>query len=167
MLTSSDEYTEKYMQDNGDIFPEASFKAIIAKIKAPAKNYPNLQTYAIDVLKKFDKNNNKLIDFGEFTEGLRSMNINIYTKSNCPNCVAAKQLLKSKGLDYLEIDVELGSRWENLLKQFPDARQMPQVFINDQRVGGLAGLQEALRKIEANAALNRMAENARDLGLEY
>lgn len=77
MLTSSDEYTEKYMQDNGDIFPEASFKAIIAKIKAPAKNYPNLQTYAIDVLKKFDKNNNKLIDFGEFTEGLRSMNINI------------------------------------------------------------------------------------------
>lgn len=42
MLTSSDEYTEKYMQDNGDIFPEASFKAIIAKIKAPAKNYPDL-----------------------------------------------------------------------------------------------------------------------------
>jgi hypothetical protein len=42
MLTSSDEYTEKYMQDNGDIFPEASIKAIISKIKAPARNYPNL-----------------------------------------------------------------------------------------------------------------------------
>ena len=25
------------------------------------------------------------------------MNITIYTKANCPNCVAAKQLLKSKG----------------------------------------------------------------------
>jgi len=95
------------------------------------------------------------------------MNINIYTKSNCPNCVAAKQLLKSKGLDYLEIDVELGSRWENLIKEFPDARQMPQVFINEQRVGGLAGLQAALKQIEANAALDRMAKNARDLGLEY
>jgi len=95
------------------------------------------------------------------------MNINIYTKSNCPNCVAAKQLLTSKGLDYLEIDVELGSRWENLIKEFPDARQMPQIFIDDERVGGLAGLQAALKQIEANAALDRMAQNARDLGLEY
>jgi len=77
MLTSSDEYTEKYMQDNGDIFPEASIKAIINKIKAPARNYPDLQSYAIDLLKKFDKNNNKFIDFDEFTEGLRSMNITI------------------------------------------------------------------------------------------
>ena len=75
------------------------------------------------------------------------MNINIYTKSNCPNCTAAKQLLASKGLDYLEIDVELGSRWQNLMKEFPDARQMPQVFINDQRVGGLAGLQAALKQL--------------------
>ncbi len=75
------------------------------------------------------------------------MNINIYTKSNCPNCDAAKQLLKSKGLDYLEIDVELGNRWQNLLKEFPDARQMPQIFIDDERVGGLAGLQAALQKL--------------------
>ena len=76
------------------------------------------------------------------------MNINIYTKSNCPNCVAAKQLLQSKELPYIEIDVELGSRWRNLLAEFPDARQMPQIFINDQRVGGLAGLQAALKQLE-------------------
>jgi glutaredoxin 3 len=95
------------------------------------------------------------------------MNINIYTKSNCPNCDAAKQLLKSKGLDYLEIDVELGNRWQNLLKEFPDARQMPQIFIDDQRVGGLAGLQAALKKIEVNKALDRLAQINRDLGLEY
>jgi glutaredoxin 3 len=75
------------------------------------------------------------------------VNINIYTKSNCPNCDAAKQLLKSKGLNYLEIDVELGSRWQNLLNEYPDARQMPQIFIDDQRVGGLAGLQAALQKL--------------------
>jgi glutaredoxin len=75
------------------------------------------------------------------------MNINIYTKSNCLNCDAAKQLLKSKGLDYLEIDVELGNRWQNLLKEFPDARQMPQIFIDDQRVGGLLGLREAFFKL--------------------
>jgi glutaredoxin 3 len=75
------------------------------------------------------------------------VNINIYTKSNCPNCFLAKQILVSKGLDYLEIDVELGNRWQNLIREFPDARQMPQIFINDQRVGGVAGLQAALQQL--------------------
>ena len=78
---------------------------------------------------------------------IKTMHINLYTKSNCPNCIAAKQLLDVRGIEYVEIDVELGSRWENLLKEYPDARQMPQIFINDQRVGGLAGLQVALQKI--------------------
>ncbi len=76
------------------------------------------------------------------------MNIVVYTKSNCPNCVAAKQLLTSRNIPYTDVDVELGSRWQNLLKEYPDARQMPQVFINDQRVGGLAGLQAALKQLE-------------------
>jgi glutaredoxin 3 len=76
------------------------------------------------------------------------MNIIMYTKSNCPNCVAAKQILSTKKIDYIEVDVELGSRWQNLINEYPDARQMPQIFINDQRVGGLAGLQAALQKLE-------------------
>lgn len=77
------------------------------------------------------------------------MQITIYTKSNCPNCVAAKQLLKSKGLNYMEWDVqESPSALERLLDTFPQARQMPQIFIDGQRVGGLAGLQAALRQIE-------------------
>ena len=75
------------------------------------------------------------------------MYINIYTKSNCPNCVAAKELIKSKGLEYREIDVEVGDRLAILLNSYPDARQMPQIWINDQRVGGLAGLQAALAQV--------------------
>lgn len=77
MLISSDEYTEKYMEDNGEVFPEASYRAIIAKIKAPAKNYPSLQAYAIDLLHKLDKNGDQMIDFSEFSAGLRSLGINI------------------------------------------------------------------------------------------
>lgn len=73
------------------------------------------------------------------------MNITIYTKANCPNCVSAKQLLKAKGLEYNEVDVEIGDRLAILLSHTPEARQMPQIWINDQRVGGLAGLQEALK----------------------
>jgi glutaredoxin 3 len=41
----------------------------------------------------------------------------------------------------------VGERMANFLKEFPDARQMPQIFINDQRVGGLEGLKVALRQL--------------------
>jgi len=75
------------------------------------------------------------------------MNITIYTKSGCPNCVTAKLLLQSLNLEYKEIDVETGDRFANFVANYPDARQMPQIFINDQRVGGLAGLQAALKKL--------------------
>jgi glutaredoxin 3 len=75
------------------------------------------------------------------------MNIVMYTKSSCPNCVAAKMILQLCKLDFVEVDAELGNRWENLLKEFPDARQMPQIFIDDQRVGGVAGLKAALKQL--------------------
>jgi glutaredoxin 3 len=74
------------------------------------------------------------------------MNIVIYTKSGCPNCVTAKRLLDSKGIGYTDIDVET---WPDFVRNsfilaYPEARQMPQIFIEGQRVGGLAGLQAAL-----------------------
>ena len=71
-LCSADEYTEKYMEDNPDQFPEASMDKIILKIKKLSKNYGSLQEYAIDLLKKLDKNDDGVIDFAEFTQGLRS-----------------------------------------------------------------------------------------------
>jgi glutaredoxin 3 len=76
-----------------------------------------------------------------------NLNVTIYTRSNCPNCDSAKRLLESKGVKYVDVDIELGDRLGNFLKEFPDARQMPQIFINDQRVGGLAGLQAALKQL--------------------
>jgi glutaredoxin 3 len=75
------------------------------------------------------------------------MNITIYTKSGCPNCVTAKNLLQSLNLNYKEIDIETGDRFANFVANYPEARQMPQIWIGDQRVGGLAGLQAALKKL--------------------
>jgi glutaredoxin 3 len=77
------------------------------------------------------------------------MNILIYTKNNCPNCVSAKQLLKSKGLEYDERNAENHLVLGALLDDYPEARQMPQIFIDGQRVGGLAGLQAALKQVGA------------------
>ncbi len=78
---------------------------------------------------------------------MKDLNITMYTKANCPNCMTAKLVLDSVGLKYADVDVEVGDRLANLLKEFPDARQMPQIFIGDQRVGGLAGLKVALDQI--------------------
>ena len=75
------------------------------------------------------------------------MNIIIYTKSNCPNCTTAKALLNSKGIGFEDRDIEVPLWFETLNMLYPEARQMPQIFINGQRVGGLAGLQAALKEL--------------------
>jgi glutaredoxin 3 len=75
------------------------------------------------------------------------MNIVIYTKSGCPNCVTAKRLLDSKGIGYEERDIEIPLWFETMNMLYPEARQMPQIFIEGQRVGGLAGLQAALQEL--------------------
>ena len=71
LLISADEYTEKYMEDNPDQFPEQDMNLILQKIKKPMRNYASLQEYCIDLLAKLDKNNDGVIDFEEFTSGLR------------------------------------------------------------------------------------------------
>jgi len=75
------------------------------------------------------------------------MNITVYTKSGCPACTTAKQLLKSKGLEYEEVNLDNTDRWIDFQMAYPEARQMPQIFIRRQRVGGLAGLQAALKQM--------------------
>lgn len=75
------------------------------------------------------------------------MKVIVYTKSACPNCVSAKNLLKSKNLDYKEICLDNEAERAAFNVMFPDVRQMPQIFIDGQRVGGLAGLQAALKQV--------------------
>ena len=73
------------------------------------------------------------------------LNITVYSKSACPQCESAKMLLKSRSLAFEEIRID--DETERLAfyeKCGPSVRQMPQIFINDQRVGGLSGLQAAL-----------------------
>jgi glutaredoxin 3 len=77
----------------------------------------------------------------------KQMNITIYSKANCPNCVTAKQLLKSKDIRFGEVDVEKEGTLQALTTLHPSIRQMPAIFIDGQHVGGLAGLQAALKEL--------------------
>jgi glutaredoxin 3 len=76
-----------------------------------------------------------------------AMQIVIYTKSNCPNCVTAKRLLDSKGIGYTEMDCDDVGIQYVFTQQYPEAKQMPQIFIQGQRIGGLFGLQAALKEL--------------------
>ena len=71
------------------------------------------------------------------------MNMVVYTKSNCPNCTTAKQLLKDKKMNYDEFNVEYNPALLDDLP--PGVRQMPQIFYKGERIGGLAGLQAWLK----------------------
>ncbi|WAC73443.1 glutaredoxin [Roseateles sp. SL47] len=76
------------------------------------------------------------------------LKIVVYSKSACPQCDTAKMLLKSRSLTYEEIKIDdEAERLAFYEKCGPSVRQMPQVFINDQRVGGVTGLQAALKQL--------------------
>lgn len=72
----------------------------------------------------------------------------VYSKSACPNCEAAKKLLASKSLPYTEIKIDNEEERVAFFQRCgPSVRQMPQIFINDQRVGGFEGLRAALNTV--------------------
>ena len=72
--------------------------------------------------------------------------VELYTTAICPYCVAAKNLLKQKGLDYAEIRVDLDiARRDEMLARSGGRRSVPQIFINDVHVGGFDDLVAADR----------------------
>ncbi len=73
----------------------------------------------------------KMTQYGEASK------IVIYTTSYCPYCVKAKRLLDQKDVSYKEINVEdnLELRQE-LVKKSGGRKTVPQIFINDQHIGG-------------------------------
>lgn len=72
--------------------------------------------------------------------------IEIYSTAVCPYCIAAKNLLKSKGLAWreLRIDTDPAARAE-MLQRAPGVRTVPQIFINGNHVGGFDQLAAAER----------------------
>ena len=69
------------------------------------------------------------------------MKVLIYTKDNCIWCDRAKILLDSKKISYNEIDLSDDSeRLKFYEKIGDDVKTVPQVFIDDKRIGGFQDL---------------------------
>jgi glutaredoxin 3 len=63
--------------------------------------------------------------------------ITIYTKSWCPYCSAAKDLLKQKGATFTEVDIErTPQRRSEMIMRSNGRSSVPQIFIDDRHVGG-------------------------------
>ncbi len=72
--------------------------------------------------------------------------IEVYSTAVCPYCVAAKNLLKSKGLDWTEVRIDMdAAERDTMLARSGGRRTVPQIFINDQHVGGFDDLVAADR----------------------
>ena len=63
------------MEDNYDVFPEASIDKVIEKIKVGALSHPSLQDYAISLIRTLDKNGDEIISFDEFRSGMEEIGI--------------------------------------------------------------------------------------------
>lgn len=76
--------------------------------------------------------------------------IEIYSTRICPYCVAAKNLLKHKGAEWTEylIDTDTEKRTEMLDRA--KRTSVPQIFINDQHIGGF----DDLKKLDQQGGLD-------------
>jgi glutaredoxin 3 len=63
--------------------------------------------------------------------------VEIYTSPFCGYCHRAKQLLRQKGVAYSEIDVMAdAAKKQEMVTRARGGRTVPQIFINEQHIGG-------------------------------
>ena len=69
----------------------------------------------------------------------------VWSKDNCPYCEQAKALLKMKGIEFEEKKIGDGYTTEEVLEAVPGARTVPQIFIDEQLIGGFQELKTHLQ----------------------
>lgn len=69
----------------------------------------------------------------------------VWSKNHCPFCDQAKALLTQRGIEYTEKKIGEGFTREDLLQAVPTARTVPQIFLNEEYVGGFTELKQRLQ----------------------
>ena len=69
----------------------------------------------------------------------------VWSKDACPFCGQAKNLLKLKGIEYEERNISRDWTREQLLEAVPDARTVPQIFLDSELIGGFTELRKHLK----------------------
>lgn len=72
--------------------------------------------------------------------------VEIYSTPTCPYCMMAKSLLTNKGAEFEDVTVVEPAKREIMMERAGGRRTVPQIFINNQHVGGfddMAALERA------------------------
>ena len=68
--------------------------------------------------------------------------VEIYSRSNCSYCVMAMNFFDSKGIKYDVYSADDPKIFQEMLERNPQARTVPQIFIDDKIIGGYTDLVE-------------------------
>ena len=80
-------------------------------------------------------------------------NVEIYTWGTCGYCIRAKRLLSDKNIVFVEYAIDGDAQARRQMMERADGRRsMPQIFINDQGIGGYF----ELRQLEDEGRLDNM-----------
>ena len=69
----------------------------------------------------------------------------VWSKDGCSHCLQAKALLESRGIEFEERNISQDWTREQLLAAVPNARTLPQIFLDDKLVGGFTELRRHLQ----------------------
>ena len=69
----------------------------------------------------------------------------VWSNVGCSYCEQAKNLLKSKNIEYEERNIAEGWKIQDLLEQVPNAKTMPQIWLDDEHIGGYYELEAKLK----------------------
>jgi len=81
----------------------------------------------------------------------------MYTTNVCPYCTRAKMLLKGKGVAFEEINVQNDPVTRDWLVKTTGRRTVPQIFINDESIGGFDEMHALDRAGELDKKLEQSA----------
>ncbi|MEZ5463827.1 MAG: glutaredoxin 3 [Lysobacteraceae bacterium] len=71
--------------------------------------------------------------------------VTVYTSAFCGYCVAAKNFLRQRGLDFQEIRVDLDPQARQRMVETARRTSVPQIFVGEHHVGGFEDLVELER----------------------
>ncbi|MGH1455627.1 MAG: glutaredoxin 3 [Alphaproteobacteria bacterium] len=82
-------------------------------------------------------------------------NVEIYTWTTCPYCIRAKALLNSKGVKFTEYNITGDDKARaKMVERTGGPKSVPQIFIDDNHIGGCDDLHSLDAKGELDGLLN-------------
>ena len=83
-----------------------------------------------------------------------AVKVEIYGTSNCKKCVDVRELLDRKNVEYIDYLIDLMPLEKDEMIRRTGLKYYPQIFINDEHIGG----EEELLTLEADGELDKLLD---------